>query len=150
VRVVALALATTLVAGPAFACTYIATPNDITAQLERERYNAIIDGADLIYFGRLWTTGGVARDRYAIRGEQTIRGGRAPFYARTSPRYETSCGREPIYSLDGAGRILPGQRVIVVAKRRSWWRTEIVEVARRDSIRGRQIYSLARSRADRH
>lgn len=135
---------------PALACTYVVMPPQVEAQLEREREIAMVDGADLIYFGSLWSTGGLTRDRYAVRGEQTIRGGRAPFYAQTSPRYETSCGREPTYSLDGVRRLLPGQQVIVVARRRSWWRIEIVEIARRDSIRGRRLYSLARSRAARH
>ena len=139
VRIVALAFLAVFVAGPAYACTIVAMPSGDMAQLQQERDNAMIDDAILIYFGRLWSSGGLTRDRYAIRGELTVRGGRAPFYARTSPRYETSCGREPTYSLDGASRILPEQPVIVVARRHSWWRIEIVEVARRDSIRGRQI-----------
>ena len=135
---------------PALACTVMVTSPALEAQIEQERENALIDNADLIYFGRLWTSGGLTRNRYAVRGEQTIRGGRAPFYAETSARYETSCGREPTYSLDGARRVLPGQQVIVVARRRSWWRIEIVEIARRDSIRGRRLHSLARTRPSRH
>jgi hypothetical protein len=151
-RGVAIASAVALIVGatPVFACTILVTSEELTRQLEQERENAMIDGADLVYFGKLWNSGGLTRERYAIRGEQTIRGGRAPVYAQTSPRYETSCGREPIYSLDGVRRILPGQPVIVVARRRSWWRIEILEVARRDSIRGRRLYSLARSRAYRN
>ncbi|MGQ2990563.1 MAG: hypothetical protein ACT6RD_04150 [Brevundimonas sp.] len=137
-------------AAPALACTYVDLPPEVEARLELERENAMVDGADLIYFGSLWSTGGPARNRYAIRGVHTIRGGHAPVYAETAPRYETSCGRGPTYSLDGVRRLLPGQQVIVVARRRSWWRIEIVEVARRESVRGRRIYSRARSRAAQH
>lgn len=132
--------------GGAAACTILASPPGEYERQQATEMARLVEAADLAYVATIEGTGH-DQSRYVLRRQRLLRGKGAPLYLRTPERPDSTCGgRYPSYSIDGTGRVLLGSKVLVLAVRRSWWRTRVLDVAYVDSRVGRAMTGMLRAR----